>query len=320
MTTPLDRIATAVTASALPALDRRSLGRQLSMLANASADEVLAIDACSPVYRPSAPRIGLTGSPGAGKSTLGGRLAVFRSVQRRVGLLAIDPSSPITGGAILGDRIRMDDLAGVEQLYVRSLASRTSSDGLAPNISELLVTMDTAGFDEILLETVGVGQVEHAVRHQVDTAVLVLVPGAGDYVQAMKAGMMEMADVFVVNKSDLAGADQLMTEIRGVLHALPPVSDWIPPVVRTSVNDSMSVAELSATIDRHQAWLQAREGTAKRQLERQRYRLRSLLERQLIEKISSCGPDFFEASLQQQIQMLARDLQATFVASSPKSP
>ena len=298
-------------------LDRRALGRRLSVLANAGAAEVLAIDASSPPYRPAAPRIGLTGSPGAGKSTLGGRLAVLRSLQRRVGLLAIDPSSPITGGAILGDRIRMDDLAGIERLYVRSLASRTSADGLAPNISELLVAMDAAGFDELLLETVGVGQVEHAVRHQVDTAVLVLVPGAGDYVQAMKAGMMEMADIFVVNKSDLPGADQLVTEIKGVLHAFPPTTGWSPPVVRTSVSDAASVAELSATIDRHQAWLHAHGSAAERQLQRQRYRLRSLLERQLIEKVAALGPEFFEASLQQQVQALALDLQTAFVSPSP---
>ena len=320
MTTQADRIAAAGTASALPALDRRALGRRLSMLANASTGEVLAIDEHSSAYRPSASRIGLTGSPGAGKSTLGGRLAVLRSLQRRVGLLAIDPSSPITGGAILGDRIRMDDLAGVERLYVRSIASRTSSDGLAPNISELLVAMDAAGFDEIVLETVGVGQVEHAVRHQVDTAVLVLVPGAGDYVQAMKAGMMEMADIFVVNKSDLPGGDQLVTEIKGVLHAFPPVSDWSPPIVRTSASDASSVAELSATIDRHKAWLHARGSAAERQLQRQRYRLRSLLERQLAERISALEHVFFQASLRQQAQALALDLQTAFAPPPPPSP
>lgn len=318
MTAKPDQVATSGVAASAPVLDRRALGRRLSALANAGAAEVLAIDASTPRFRPSAPRIGMTGSPGAGKSTLGGRLAVHRSLQRRVGLLAIDPSSPITGGAVLGDRIRMDDLAGIERLYVRSLASRTSADGLAPNISELLVAMDAAGFDELLLETVGVGQVEHAVRHQVDTAVLVLVPGAGDYVQAMKAGMMEMADIFVVNKSDLPGADQLVTEIKSVLHAVRPSTGWSPPVVRTSVSDAASVVELSATIDRHQAWLQANGTAAERQLQRQRYRLRSLLERQLTEKVAALGPEFFESSLQQQAQALAFDLHSTFITPSPQ--
>jgi len=305
--------------AASPVLDRRALGRRLSVLANADTAAVIALDAqCTP-YRPMAQRIGLTGSPGAGKSTLGGRLAVLRSLQRRIGLLAIDPSSPLTGGAILGDRIRMDEVAGVERLYVRSLASRSSADGLAPNISELLVAMDSAGFDELLLETVGVGQVEHAVRHQVDTAVLVLVPGAGDYVQAMKAGIMELADIFVVNKSDLPGAAQLVAEIQGVLHACPPsVTDWVPPVIRTSVSDAHSVAELSAAIDRHQCWLNTHADAAQRQLQRQRYRLRSLLERQLNEMVSSLDPTFLNQPLHQQVQSLLQCLQVGLGASSPR--
>jgi LAO/AO transport system kinase len=300
-----------------PVFDRRLLGKRLSALANAQAGEVLALHSGAAPVPSAARRIGLTGPPGAGKSTLGGHLAVLRSSQRRVGLLAIDPSSPVSGGAILGDRIRMDDLPGIERLYVRSIASRTAGDGLAPNIAELLAAMEGAGFDELLLETVGVGQVEHAVRHQVDTAVLVLVPGAGDYVQAMKAGIMETADILAINKSDLPGADRLVAEIAGVLRFAARASDWTPAVVRTAMSDAGSVAELSAAIDRHQAWLDAHDNAAHRLLQRQRYRLRSLLERCLVETVSDLDPAFFDASLQQQAQAVVRDLQAALAAVPP---
>jgi len=293
------------------ALNRRALGRRLSELANADATRVLALDAAAPGVQPTAARIGLTGSPGAGKSTLGGRLAVHRSQQHRLGLLAIDPSSPLTGGAILGDRIRMDEVQGIERLYVRSLASRTASDGLAPNIAELLFAMEAAGFDELMLETVGVGQVEHAVRHQVDTLVLVLVPGAGDYVQAMKAGMMEVADIFVVNKADLAGAAQLATEVQSVLQAFPPPNGgWLPPVLRTSASDADSIAQLSQAIDRHQDWLRQRGDGAARQLQRRRHRLHSLLERQLSQMAQALDAADLELPLAQQVRLVVDRLRA----------
>jgi LAO/AO transport system kinase len=267
-------------------IDRRALGRALTRLANASVADILA---ASPDHRIAetriaAPRIGLTGPPGAGKSSLGGRLAVLRAATRRVGVLAIDPSSPRTGGAILGDRIRMDDLEGAEHLFVRSLASRTAGDGLAQNIPELLHAMDVAGFDEVILETVGVGQAEHAVRHQVDTLVLVLNPESGDIVQAMKAGIMELADIYLVNKSDLPGAARLAGEIQRVLHIAGSPSDgWLPPVLQSSIADPASIVRLSAQIDRHLAWRSASADGAARLAERARYRLRSLLERRVAE-------------------------------------
>ena len=265
-----------------PALDRRALGLALTRLANATVGDVLrrgAGEAADP-----APRIGITGPPGAGKSSLAGRIGVLRAAQRRVGVLAIDPSSPRSGGAILGDRIRMDEIEGAQELFVRSLASRSAGDGLSENIPELLHAMDAAGFDEVLLETVGVGQAEHAVRHQVDTLVLVLNPETGDVVQAMKAGLMELADIYVVNKCDLPGAARLAGEITRVLALSPTGRDgWVPPVMQTSIRDAASVAALSAAIDRHQAWDAARRSVAQRRAERARYRLRSLLERRVAE-------------------------------------
>jgi len=284
---------------------RRQLGRRMSWLASASTLDILRgedlmVSAGLPV-----PRVGLTGAPGAGKSTLGGRLAVLRSQRKRIGLLAIDPSSPVSGGAILGDRIRMDELEGIDRLFVRSLASRTSEDGLAPNISELLAAMEQAGFDELMLETVGVGQVEHAVRHQVDTVVLVLVPGAGDYVQAMKAGVMEMADIFVINKSDLPGAPQMAAEIRSVLRSTSQRRDgWDPPIVLTQASNAATVAELSDTIDKHQAWCGDQGHAGQRQLQRRRYRLRSLIDRWVQEAMSDVPDGFFDTPIPQQLHEL----------------
>ncbi len=285
-------------------IDRRALGRSLTRLASATVAEVLAHgrNAAGQVGA-SVPRIGITGPPGAGKSSLGGRLAVLRSRSARVGVLAIDPSSPRSGGAILGDRIRMDEIDGAENLYVRSLASRTANDGLAQNIPELLHAMDAAGFDEVILETVGVGQAEHAVRHQVDTLVLVLNPESGDAVQAMKAGLMELADLFVVNKSDLPGAARLAGEIRRILQLSTVAPDgWSPPVLLTSIRDPESIAHLSAEIDRHLAFLGASHGAGAVLAGRARYRLRNLLERRVAEVTEALAPEFLEQSLDEQVR------------------
>ena len=188
-----------------------------------------------PTHAHHARRIGLTGAPGAGKSTLAGHLALHRARDRRLGVLAVDPSSPKSGGAILGDRIRMDELDGSAELYIRSIGSRSTSDGLSDNLPEMLDLMDAHGFDEVLLETVGVGQAEYAARVQVDTLVLVLLPESGDVVQAMKAGIMEMADIFVVNKADLPGAQKMATDIKRIsAMARHTEGDWRPTVLLAS--------------------------------------------------------------------------------------
>ncbi|MCP5199511.1 MAG: methylmalonyl Co-A mutase-associated GTPase MeaB [Gammaproteobacteria bacterium] len=269
----------------MPSLSRRELGRRLSRLADASVAEVLAM---APEAAPAVPRIGLTGAPGVGKSSLAGRLGLLRAVDRRLGMLAVDPSSPLTGGAILGDRIRLDELAGAENLYLRSVASRSATDGLADNLPEMLETMAAAGFEELLLETVGVGQAEHAVRSQVDTLVLVLMPGSGDTVQAMKAGIMELADIYVVNKCDLAGANEMAAEIRRIQALVRDQRDWQPPVLLTSIRQPESIARLSATIDEHRAWLETSGTRAAVTRERARYRLRLLLERRVAEVTAAC--------------------------------
>ncbi|MBP0639606.1 methylmalonyl Co-A mutase-associated GTPase MeaB [Cupriavidus sp. AcVe19-6a] len=288
-----------------PPLDRRALGRALTQIANADMREL--------AQRPqrealaTARRIGITGAPGAGKSTLLGHLALERIQGGRIGVLAVDPSSPRSGGAILGDRVRMDELEGSSELFIRSLGSRRTSDGLADNLSEMLDAMDAFGFDEVLLETVGVGQTEYAARVQVDTLVLVLLPESGDTVQAMKAGIMEMADIFVINKSDLSGAQRMATDIRRIA-ALSEHAEgaWIPPVLLTSATRPDSIRELSEAIDRHQGWLNTCSRQQLLREQRARYRLRRLIEARIADAIGRQDADFLKLPLEQQVNHIAR--------------
>jgi LAO/AO transport system kinase len=284
-------------------LDRRALSLTLTQLANATEAELARRPIAEPALRP-ARRIGITGAPGAGKSTLLGHLALHRRGRGRIGVLAIDPSSPTTGGAILGDRIRMDELAGSSELYIRSLGSRATSDGLADNLPEMLDAMDRFGFAEVILETVGVGQAEYAVRQQVDTVVLGLLPESGDMVQAMKAGISEMAHIVVVNKADLPGAQKLAHDVRHVasLDRRRGAAGWIPPVVLASSRQPELVGALSDAIDRHQAWLDAEGRRAAQLAQRRRYRLRRLLEAGVADVLSKLDDDFFEAPLSLQLE------------------
>ncbi len=296
-----------------PALDRRLLGRALTELANAGVAQLLA-QAPSRESTAGARRIGLTGPPGAGKSTLAGRLGLHRArrADLRVGVLAIDPTSPKSHGAILGDRIRMDELEGSEDLFIRSFASRSASDGLTDNLPELLELMDRFAFDEVLLETVGVGQAEYAARSQVDTLVLVLPPDGGDAVQAMKAGIMEVADIFAVNKADMPEARKFAAEVRRMAAIARQANDgWRAPVLLTSAQDPHSVAALSDALDRHFAWLEASGRRDRNRLARSKYRLRRWLERKLDEAIERQPAAFFDMPATQQVAGVLRQLVQT---------
>ena len=288
-------------------LDRRALGLALTRIANAATSAAAAALEDPPAAH--ARRIGITGAPGAGKSTLAGRLALARLDRGRLGILAIDPSSPKSGGAILGDRIRMDDMAGSENLYIRSFGSRSAADGLTDNLHELLETMDRYGFDEVIVETVGVGQAELAARTQVDTLILVIPPDAGDVVQAMKAGIMEIADIFAINKADMPSAAKMATEVKRVIALTHRgAAGWVPPVVLTSQSKPDSIAELSGQVDRHLDWLRSSGGLESQNLSRRKYRLRRWLERKAQAIIDSESAAFFDLPHERQMAMLLRRL------------
>ncbi len=293
-----------------PPLDRHALGRTLTRIANADAFELAALTLPQAQSLP-ARRIGITGAPGAGKSTLLGRLALERMVHGRVGVLAVDPSSPASGGAILGDRIRMDELDGSADLYIRSLGSRGTSDGLADNLPEMLDAMDAFGFAEVLLETVGVGQTDYAARAQVDTLVLLLLPDSGDTVQAMKAGIMEMADIFVVNKADLPGAHKMATDIRRIAAVTRHAEGaWVPPVLLTAASQPESIRALSTSIDAHQAWLRAHRRHDGLRAERARYRLRRAVDACVARIVARQDEGFFALPITQQIRRVASEMDA----------
>ena len=278
-------------------LNRRRLGQALSCSADASVAESLV--RWQSASGGQARRIGITGAPGTGKSTLISHLARHRLPSAaRLGVLAVDPSSPYSRGAILGDRIRMDAVVDDPNLFIRSLASRHAHDGLADNIADLLSIMDVHGFDEVILETVGVGQTEYGAKALVDTFVLVLIPESGDQIQAMKAGLMETADIYVVNKADLPRAGKVAGEVRAALaRAADAVGSWRPRVLETAATDAASIARLSTVIDEHHAWAIAHRDRAAVQRLRQRYHVGELVRRRISELIEDADDALLDRPL-----------------------
>lgn len=251
--------------AAADAGDRVALARLLSLVEQGGAP-ARAVGALTHPRGGRADLIGITGAPGAGKSTLTSALiGVIRSEGDSVGVLAIDPSSPFTGGAILGDRVRMGDHALDEGVFIRSMATRGHLGGLSLATPEAVRVLDAVGYRWVLLETVGVGQVEVEVAGAADTTVVVVNPGWGDAVQANKAGLMEIADVFVINKADRDGAAQTRRDLEGMLelaevtarHRPAGHEAWRPPIVSTVATDGTRVPELWDAIEAHQAWLHA---------------------------------------------------------------
>ena len=202
--------------------------------------------------------VGVTGSPGVGKSTSTAALVTeLRRADKRVGILAVDPSSPFSGGALLGDRVRMQDHALDRDVYIRSMASRGHLGGLAWTTPQAVRVLDAAGCDVILIETVGVGQSEVEIAGLADTTLVLLAPGMGDGIQAAKAGILEIGDLYVINKADRDGADQVRRDLRSMLAlAERPEGSWKPPIVKTVASRSEGLDEVVAEIDKHRAWLE----------------------------------------------------------------
>lgn len=235
--------------------DVRALARAISLVEN---DAPLAADilaACFP-HSGRALRIGVTGSPGAGKSTIVDKLARhYRANDISVGVIAVDPTSPFTGGAILGDRIRMQENLSDPGFYVRSMATRGSLGGLARATADVASVIEASGKDVILIETVGVGQDEIDIVRLSDVTIVVLVPGMGDDVQSLKAGIMEIADLFVVNKADREGADRVEKEVRAMQSLASGHGSWVPPVVKTIASTGEGIDRLTETIEQMKQWL-----------------------------------------------------------------
>jgi LAO/AO transport system kinase len=287
--------------------DRPALARLLSLVERGGA----AARAVGRIAHPLGGRahtVGVTGAPGAGKSTLTGRMvAELRASGDRLAVLAIDPTSPFTGGAILGDRVRMQDHDLDEGVFIRSMATRGHLGGLALAVPEAIRVLDAAGFPWIVVETVGVGQVEVEVAGATDTTIVVLNPGWGDAVQAAKAGLLEIADVFVLNKADRPGVDEAERDLAGVL-GLAGGRDrsWSPPIVRAVSTTGAGAEEVVAAVGAHRAHLEASGELERRRAERVTTELRAILVARLLEQVGAVEGD--ERFAARSAEVLARQV------------
>jgi LAO/AO transport system kinase len=267
--------------------DPRALARAISLVENRKEGWTDLLKALFPLTG-KARIIGLTGSPGAGKSTLVDQLALnFRREKKSVGIMAVDPTSPYTGGAILGDRIRMQQHFSDSGIFIRSMATRGSLGGLARATADATTVLDAAGRDIVLIETVGVGQDEIDVVRVADITVVILVPGMGDDVQTLKAGIMEIADIFVINKCDRDGAERVEREIRA-LQSLAIRSDkWTPPIVKTVASEGSGIDEVANAIRNYENFLRGNDLLRKKNVQNWEERLIEMLRETLLEQVST---------------------------------
>src|SRR5579864_6401360 len=229
---------------------------------------------------------GITGAPGTGKSTLVDRLsAQYRATGDRVGVIAVDPTSPYSGGAILGDRIRMQGHASDTGIFIRSMATRGFLGGLARSTAEVALLLDAAGKRQVLIETVGVGQDEIDIVRLADCVLVVLVPGLGDDIQNMKAGLMEIGDIFVLNKADREGSDRLEEQLHAMLSLVMPRDGWHPPVIRTVATENRGIEELAATVEKFRKHFESSGQRRQKHVELWQNRLIEMLESRLLEKV-----------------------------------
>ncbi len=292
---------------ALRAGDVRALARAISLVENRAAGSSDLLKALFP-HSGRARVIGLTGAPGAGKSTLVDQLArLYRKQNHTVGIIAVDPTSPYTGGAILGDRIRMQDHFADPGIFIRSMATRGSLGGLARATADVTAVLDASGRDVVLIETVGVGQDEVDIVRLADITVVILVPGMGDDVQSIKAGIMEIADIFVINKSDHDGAERVEREIRGLQSLALRHDGWTPPIVKTVASSGHGVDDLANAVASYEAYLRKENLALKKSVENWQERLVEMLRDGMLEKARARFSDGKLAQLAAEVAEHKRD-------------
>jgi LAO/AO transport system kinase len=265
----------------------RALARAISTVEDRTPESTELLKALFP-YSGNAVLLGLTGSPGAGKSTLVDQVArEYRKQGKTIGIVAVDPTSPFSGGAILGDRIRMQSHYADKGIYIRSMATRGSLGGLASTTADVATVLDASGRDLVMIETVGVGQDEVDIVRLADVTIVVLVPGMGDDVQTIKAGIMEIADIFVINKSDRDGAERVEREVRAMQSLAMRKDSWTPPIVKTVASEGPGITELLVAIEKYREHLQQSGRAQARRIANWRGRIAEMLRDALFQRVLS---------------------------------
>ena len=283
--------------------DRRSIARAISIV---ESDSSLSAEYLKKIHKKigKAYRIGITGPPGAGKSTITNHLTKhFRKQNKKVGIIAVDPTSPFTGGALLGDRVRMTDIGMDSGVFIRSMATRGSLGGLSKKAIDAADVLDAAGFDIILLETVGVGQSELDIAQAADTTIVVLVPESGDSVQAMKAGLMEIADFFILNKSDRPGSQQAYTALQTILMIKDhDENSWLPNIIKTVASENKGIEEIASEIERHKIFMIEKDMFNLKREKQTKIRIKEIVEHKLKDELwSETGENSLNSTLEKVI-------------------